>query len=89
MRSRFRLVLRVAALVAVVALLPVVSQSVPANNRSPYVSALASLTAGQVALAASKCSNRTCDATGTRCVHLNGSGTDCGVGDFCRTHACL
>jgi len=89
MRNRSRLVLRVAALAAVVALLAVVSQSGPATSRSPYVSALATLTAGQVALAASRCSNRTCDATGTRCVHLNGSRTDCGVGDFCRTHACL
>ena len=89
MRNRSRLVLRVAALAAVVALLGAVSQSVPATNRSPYVSALATLTAGQVALAASRCSNRTCDATGTRCVHLNGSRTDCGVGDFCRTRACL
>ena len=89
MRSRSRFVLRVAALAAIIAFVAVVLRSVPATDRSPYVSALASLTAGQVALAASKCSNRTCDATGTRCVHLNGSRTDCGVGDFCRTRACL
>ena len=89
MRSSSRFVLRVAALAAIIAFVAVVLRSVPATDRSPYVSALASLTAGQVALAASKCSNRTCDATGTRCVHLNGSRTDCGVGDFCRTRACL
>ena len=89
MRSRSRFVLRVAALAAIIAFVAVVLRSVPATDRSPYVSALATLTAGQVALAASRCSNRTCDATGTRCVHLNGSRTDCGVGDFCRTHACL
>ena len=55
---------------------------------TPYASALQSLATGRVAAAASKCSDRTCDASGTRCVHLNGSHTDCGVGDFCRTRSC-
>jgi len=89
MRRLSRILLKVAGVVVVVGLVAGVLSSVPAAGRSPYASALASLTAGQVALAASRCSNRTCDSTGTRCVHLNGSGTDCGVGDFCRTHACL
>ncbi len=89
MRRFPRFLLKVAGVVAVVGLVAGVLSSVPDVGGSPYVSALASLTAGQFALAASRCSNRTCDATGTRCVHLNGSRTACGVGDFCRTHACL
>jgi len=64
------------------------SSGAPAAS-TPYVSALASVASVRVAQAASKCSDRTCDSSGTRCVHLNGSHTDCGVGDFCRTRACL
>ncbi len=90
MRTTLKYVVRcLVVVVAAVALVAAVLSSVPATGRSPYVSALASLATGQVARAASRCSDRTCDATGTRCVHLNGSHTDCGVGDFCRTHACL
>ncbi|HEU4400510.1 MAG TPA: hypothetical protein VFT43_00260 [Candidatus Polarisedimenticolia bacterium] len=54
----------------------------------PYRSALSDLAAGQPARAASRCADRTCSADGTRCVHVNGSHTNCGIGDFCRTLAC-
>jgi hypothetical protein len=83
------IMVRFAVFILAIVLVAGVLSALPATHRSPYASALASLATGQVARAASRCSDRTCDATGTRCVHLNGSGTDCGVGDFCRTRACL
>ena len=89
MRGMSGIVPKFACIVAIVALSALVLSSVAGTCRSPYVSALASLATGQVVRAASRCSDRTCDANGTRCVHLNGSHTDCGVGDFCRTRACL
>jgi hypothetical protein len=56
--------------------------------RGPYLSALGDLALGRPAEAASgKCSNRTC-STLSSCVHANGSNTNCGVGDFCRTSPC-
>jgi hypothetical protein len=56
--------------------------------RGPYLSALGDLALGRPAEAApAKCSNRTC-STLSSCVHANGSNTNCGVGDFCRTLAC-
>jgi len=89
MRILSRFLPKFAGLVVAVALVAAALSFLPAAGRSPYVSALASLATGQAARAASKCSDRTCNAAGTRCVHLNGSHTDCGVGDFCREHACL
>jgi hypothetical protein len=89
MRKSARLLAKFVGVVAVAALLMGLVSLPPGIGRSPYLSALADLATGQVVQAASTCSNRTCAASGTRCVHLNGSHTDCGVGDFCRTHVCL
>jgi len=88
MRILIPILKRVGGVVAAGALAAAVLSAWPGPGNSPYVSALASLATGRIAEAASKCSDRTCDTWGTRCVHLNGSHTDCGVGDFCRTRTC-
>ncbi len=58
-------------------------------SRSPYLSALSSLASAPEAAAATSCTDRVCDSTGTRCVHVHGSHYDCARGDFCRERACL
>jgi hypothetical protein len=88
MKGLSRRFLKFACVVAVVALVVAGLSSMPVVGSSPYVSALATLTTGQAVQAASKCSDRICNTAGTRCVHLSGSHSDCGVGDFCRERAC-
>lgn len=89
MRKPGRLLFRFGGLSGAALLIAAAVSLSPSPGRSPYRSALAALATGSIAQAAPGCSNKTCDATGTRCVHLNGSRTNCGVGDFCRTFGCL
>ena len=57
--------------------------------RSPYLSALSDLASVGDAQASPTCTDRVCDPSGAvRCVHQNGSHTDCARGDFCRERAC-
>ena len=82
--------LRAKFLAAFAATLLIVSAlaSAPVAVRSPYLSALSDWAAGPAVQAAPGCANKTCDASLTRCIHQNGSHTNCGVGDFCRTAPC-
>ena len=61
--------------------------SLSGTGRSPYMSALSDWAAGPRVEAAAGCGNRVC-ASLSRCVHQNGSHTNCGVGDFCRESPC-
>jgi hypothetical protein len=70
MRRSLSIVLRFAAVVAVVALLHIlVSSSVPAS--SPYLSVLSSLPS--TAQAATHCADKTCSSVGGSCVRSAGS----------------
>jgi len=80
----FKVMVVTGALVALAALV------LPSNQAgSPYLSALSSLASAPEAAASSTCTNRVCDSTGTRCVNLHNSNSNCARGDFCRQSACL